>query len=222
MNQRKLVIVSGVDRSGKSTLVKRLQEYLGEENCSVYHHGAPAYYTESIFDFYRDHITEWVASGKEWCLFDRSWACSYCLDDFRRHNHGSLNEMTDIELELLQCDFKVIHVGIEKPWSWSAPHHLVELKELFPDAPPWKIRDEYVARQKEHRVYQERLGEFYEHFTAFPHVLFQDKSKEPNPKELLEDIEVVLGLKPGPVRDRERDALAAEFIHESIIKNLYS
>jgi len=192
MNQRKLVIVSGVDRSGKSTLVKRLQEYLGDENCISFHHGAPPYLSDEIFDFYRFNIQEWVASGKEWCLFDRSWACSYCLDDFRRHNHGSLNEMTDIELELLQCDFKVIHVGIEKPWSWSAPHHLVELKELFPDAPPWKIRDEYVARMKEHRVYQERLGEFYEHFTAFPHLYYFSTESKPRLNDLVADINCTL------------------------------
>ena len=192
MMTKKLVVFSGPDRAGKSTLVKSLQEYLGDDECVAFHHGAPPFYTEEIFDFYRLNIQEWVASGKEWCLFDRSWACSYCLDDFRRHNHGSLNEMTDIELELLQCDFKVVHVGIEKSWSWSAPHHLVELKELFPDAPPWKIRDEYVARMKEHKVYQERLGEFYDHFTAFPSTYFFDSSAEPSMENLITDINYAL------------------------------
>jgi hypothetical protein len=171
MNQRKLVVFSGGDRVGKSTFISEFQEYLGEDNCLVYHHGAPPYHTESIFDFYRDHAAEWVASGKEWCLFDRSWVCSYCLEDFRRHTNGQLDEIADLEIEMLQCasSFKVVHVGIKRPWNWSAKHHLVELKEMHPSASLWVIRDHYVARQKEHRIYYEKLEEFYQHVTAFPH-----------------------------------------------------
>jgi hypothetical protein len=44
------------------------------------------------------------------------------------------------------------------------------VKELFPDAAPWFIRDEYVARMREHRHYYEKLYDFYEHTTAFPQV----------------------------------------------------
>jgi len=188
MNQRKLVIFSAPDRCGKTTLVKQLQEYLGEDNCMSFHHGQPPHDPENLFDFYRDHIVEWVSSGNEWCLFDRAYPCSYALEDFRRHNNGHLDDIIDLELELMQCAFKVIHVGIEKPWSWSASHHLIELKELFPDAPPWKIRDEYVARMKEHRVYQERLGEFYEHFTAFPHLYYFSTEQKPRLNDLVADI----------------------------------
>jgi hypothetical protein len=170
--QRKLVIVSGGDRVGKSTLIAELQEYFGEENCSVYHHGAPPYHTENIFDFYRDHITEWVSTGKEWCLFDRSWVCSYCLEDFRRHTNGQLDEIANVELDVMACSetFSTIHLGLKRPWSWSAKHHIIELKELEPTAPQWVIRDHYVARQKEHRIYYDKLTEFYNHMTAFPHV----------------------------------------------------
>jgi hypothetical protein len=62
-------------------------------------------------------------------------------------------------------------VGVDRPWSWSAKHHLVELKEFFPDAAPWFIRDEYVARMHEHKHYYEKLYDFYSHTTAFPSVI---------------------------------------------------
>jgi hypothetical protein len=171
-NKKKLIIVSGGDRVGKTTLIAELQERLGEENCSVYHHGAPEGYTEDVFDFYRLHIEEWVASGKEWCIFDRSWACSFCLEDFRRKTNGQLDAMAELEIQLIKCAeiFSITHLGLKRPWHWSAKHHILELSELYPDAPDWFIRDHYVSRNKEHRVYYDRLAEFYEHVTAFPHV----------------------------------------------------
>ena len=169
---RKLVIFSGGDRVGKTTLINALQDRLGEENCSVYHHSAPPQDQNNIFDFYRDHIGEWVASDREWCLFDRSYPCSVILESHRRRNNGHLDEAVDFELELLQCaeTFRVVHVSVDRPWSFSAKHHLIELKELFPDAAPWFIRDEYVARMREHKHYYEKLYDFYEHTTAFPHL----------------------------------------------------
>jgi hypothetical protein len=81
--------------------------------------------------------------------------------------------MIDLELELLGCSeiFQVIHVSVDRPWQFAAPHHLIELRELFPDAAPWRIRDEYVARMKEHKEYYSKLYEFYESVTAFPSVV---------------------------------------------------
>jgi hypothetical protein len=170
--KKKLIIVSGSDRVGKTSMIAELQGYLGEENCSVYHHGQPPHHAENVFDFYRDHIAEWVGTEKEWCLWDRSWVCSYCLEDFRRHNNGLLDEIADIELDVMACSetFSTIHLGLKRPWHWSAKHHVIELNDLEPNAPQWVIRNQYVARQKEHRVYYDRLAEFYEHITAFPHV----------------------------------------------------
>jgi len=223
--KKKLIIVAGSDRTGKSSMIAELQGYLGEENCSVYHHGAPDRYTESIFDFYRFHIEEWVASKKEWCIFDRSWVCSYCLEDFRRHNNGQLDAIADLEIELIKCEdaFSTVHLGIKRPWNWSARHHVIELKEMFPDAPDWFIRDHYVSRKKEHRVYYDRLAEFYEHITAFPHVwTFGSDDLETITNNLIEAIDIALGLKPGPVQNHKDDALLAEFVRESVIKNLYS
>ena len=190
MITRKIVIVSGPDRCGKSTLIAGIQKYLGKEKCEIVHLAEPPANQNDIFDVNREVIGEWVASNKEWLFFDRCYVCSYVLETFRRHNNGHLDSIIDLELELLECaeEFKVVHVGVEKPWAWSAPHHLAELKQLFPTAAPWRIRDEYVARMKEHREYSEKLGEFYDHVTAFPHIYTFDMNKEPNVENLINNI----------------------------------
>ena len=179
-----------MDRTGKSSLVAAIQNYLGEDRCSTVHLAEPPGNQNNIFDVNREVIGEWVAGGKEFLVFDRCYVCSFILDTFRRHNNGHLDDIFDLEIELLECaeEFKVVHVGVDKPWSFSAPHHLIELKELFPTAAPWKIRDEYVARNKEHKLYREKLEEFYEHVTAFPYVWFFDTNKKPNIQNLLDNI----------------------------------
>jgi hypothetical protein len=172
--QRKLVVFSGADRVGKSTIIKEIAESL--DSVRAYHHGAPPHNPESIFDFYRDHIQEWVASGEEWCLFDRAWPCSFVLETFRRRNNGHLDDIIDLELELLQCDFKVMHIVIQQPWHWSAAKHVEEIERLKPNSPLWIVRDEYVSRMKEHKQYYDKMKEFMGEVTAFPSYFHQSHS----------------------------------------------
>lgn len=191
---KKLIIFSGADRVGKSTLIENVQKYLLPQNCAVYHHSAPPKGQVSIFDFYNDHVEEWLQSDKEWCLFDRSYPCSFILEDHRRHNFGHMEDVVDLELKWLADDrFEVVQVAVERPWNWSAKHHLIELKELFPEASLWFIRDEYVTRMKEHKYYYEKLYDFYRNFTAFPYVIFNPRLR-PNDevKELLNEVKFTL------------------------------
>lgn len=139
----------------------------------VFHHGAPPHEPESIFDFYRDHVQEWVASEKQYCLFDRAWPCSYVLETFRRHNNGHVDDILDLEIELMDCPFAVQHVVVHRPWSWSARHHIEEIRSLNPTWPDWKVRDEYAFRMKEHQLYYDRTRDFTENVTAFPTIWFE-------------------------------------------------
>lgn len=192
---RKLVIFSGGDRVGKSTLISGAESAL-KNNCSTFHHSAPPQDQVNIFDMYREHVEEWLETGNEWCLFDRAYPCSFILEDHRRRNHGHLDDVIDLELEWLGDDrFDVIHVAIERPWNWSAKHHLIELKEMFPEAAPWFIRDEYVARMKEHKHYYERLYEFYTNVSAFPHHVHHGwhfRSTEHEVKDVIANIKHIL------------------------------
>ena len=152
-----------------STVVAQLAEILGDDAQTI-HLAEPPKDQEDPYDINRDRTSEWVASGKDWCIFDRSYPCSFVLEDFRRRNHGHLDEMVQFELDMMAAseEFKVCHVLLRRPWSWAASKHVEELKTLHPTAAEWFIRDEYVARMREHKLYYKRMEEFMEHFTAFP------------------------------------------------------
>ena len=63
-----LIVVSGPDRVGKSTLISQMAE---ETDALVIHHGPPPTDQKNIFDFYRDDIDSWKRSGKQIAIFDR-------------------------------------------------------------------------------------------------------------------------------------------------------
>ena len=173
-----LIIVSGPDRVGKSTLITKLADELGD--CTVAHHSAPPKNQASIFDFYKDDITNWIDSKVEHCIFDRAWPCSYILEQFRRNNLGHLEDLIDLELWVndVVAD-SVIHVGQFRPWHWSAPLHVEELREESePEDAGWYIRDQYITRMQEHETYQTQLLDFYDRVTMFPNVQLMD-SKTP-------------------------------------------
>lgn len=164
-----LIIVSGPDRVGKSTLIKRMADVIGSHNVEVVHHGPPPQDQENIFDFYREDVEKWAESGKELAIFDRAWPCSYILEQHRRRNAGHFEDVIDFEIWLNETiDAPVVHLAQFRPWCWSAPLHVEELKEEGYSG--WALRDEYIARMQEHRVYTEQLQSFYEDITMFPNV----------------------------------------------------
>jgi len=169
-----LIIVSGPDRVGKSTLINKLSYEL--EDCMVAHHGAPPSDQKSIFDFYRDDILRWANSTKEHCICDRAWPCSYILEQFRRNNLGHLEDLIDLELWVNDVvSDGVVHVGQFRPWCWSAPLHIEELKEELDESQyGWYLRDQYITRMQEHEAYQTQLLDFYDRVTMFPNVQLYD------------------------------------------------
>ena len=164
-----LIIVSGPDRVGKSTLIGRIEKALPANATQVVHHGPPPQDQENIFDFYREDVKAWKESGKDYAIFDRAWPCSYILEQHRRRNAGHFEDVIDFELWLNDyVDVPVVHLAQFRPWYWSAPLHVEELKEE--GFKTWALRDEYIARMQEHRVYTEQLQSFYEDITMFPNV----------------------------------------------------
>lgn len=164
-----LIIVSGPDRVGKSTLIRKMANVFGPQNVEVVHHGPPPEDQENIFDFYEEDVTKWAKSDKGVAIFDRAWPCSYILEQHRRRNAGHFEDVIDFEIWLNEViDAPVIHLAQFRPWYWSAPLHIEELKE--DGFKGWRLRDEYIARMQEHRVYTEQLQNFYEDVTMFPNV----------------------------------------------------
>ena len=154
-----LILLSGPDRVGKSTLAAELSELSG---FSVKHHSAPDSQSSSIFEVYRNNLRDGESQ-----IWDRSYVCAYILERFRKRTHDHIVEIMDLEFELSQ-KHRVIHVGVTKPWHWSAPLHYNELKEENPEASWWHIRDQFMARQSEHHFYTDEMAQFFQYGTMFP------------------------------------------------------
>lgn len=171
MTKPMLIVVSGPDRVGKSTLIKQMADELGD-SCLVLHHGPPPVDQKNIFDFYKDDIRGFIDNSHyKYAIFDRAWPCSYILEQHRRRNAGHFEDLIDLELWINDVlDGAVVHLAQLRPWSWSAPLHVEELREENPDAASWYIRDQYVSRMQEHKIYTEQLLDFYEDVTMYPNV----------------------------------------------------
>ena len=165
-----LIVVSGMDRCGKSTLIGRMNEACGG-NAYVAHHSAPPKNQKNIFDFYRDDIEQWQDSGKKIAIFDRAWPCSFILEQHRRQNFGHLEDLIDFEIWLNDQIGAVVHLAQFRPWHWSAPLHIEEIREeQGEDVADWYVRDQLITRMQEHKIYMEQLITFYEDVTMFPNV----------------------------------------------------
>ena len=105
-----LIVVSGPDRVGKSTLISRMQEACGND-AYVAHHSAPPKNQKNIFDFYKDDIEAWLSSSKKIAIFDRAWPCSFILEQHRRRNFGHLEDLVDFEIWLNDKVGAVVHLG---------------------------------------------------------------------------------------------------------------
>ena len=151
-----LIVVSGPDRVGKSTLIKKMADELGD-SCAVIHHGPPPSDQKNIFDFYRDDILGLLDKPNfKHAIFDRAWPCSFILEQHRRRNAGHFEDLIDLELWVNDMlDGAVVHLAQFRPWHWSAPLHVEELREEYPTSANWYIRDEYISRMQEHRIYTE-------------------------------------------------------------------
>ena len=167
---KRLIIFSGADRVGKSTLIDKLyRAYQGQ--AMVKHHNAPSRYSEEPYEYYKKDLAEFMMAREEVCIWDRGWPCSYILEQHREGTHDHLPEIVDLELYVMTFGIKVLHVAVQKNWSWSAPHHLEELKSENANVSDWWLRNKYINRMREHEKYYKELDYFLNNVTAFPHVV---------------------------------------------------
>lgn len=168
-----LLVVSGPDRVGKSTLIREVVNVLGSDNCAVFHHGPPDPRGLDVFATYRSDVVG-APEGKH-IIFDRGWPCTYILEQIRKRNSGHFDALIDLEMWMNDVvEEGVLHIGQLRPWFWSAPLHLEELKAENSSLPEWSIRDKYVTRMSEHKQYTEQLMDFYEDITMFPNLLLTE------------------------------------------------
>lgn len=153
-----IIIFSGPDRVGKSTLAAQVAQISG---FTLKHHSAPNLEHGHIFDVYRENLKE---GGNQ--IWDRSYVCAYILERFRKRTHDHMADIVDLELEMGLAT-EVIHVGVDRPWCFSAPLHYEELREEGVTN-KWVLRDLMMARQNEHQFYNDEMTSFLKYGTMFP------------------------------------------------------
>ena len=163
---KKLLLVSGPDRVGKSTLCSSL-------SANPKHFAAPSGCEDSIYEMYYRELRE-LPEGIS--VFDRGWVCSYILEDFRRHCGNHLYDVMQLEIDILDLGIEVLHIGLVRPWHFSARLHLEEIRADFPELAEWRHRDILIERRNEHFFYIEKMKEFYTQVSLFPHVLLEDNT----------------------------------------------
>ena len=151
---KQLIIISGADRVGKSTLALSMEKAGFSTVC---HHGPPPT-DRPLFSDLRDEIKVWMESDLQQLIWDRSYVCSYCLCQPNVTN-------AILQFEWDHRDFNILHIGVTAPWQTVARRHISEIQESGIGDPIV----EYSTRMEEHEVYQERLRYFYKHVTMFPH-----------------------------------------------------
>lgn len=183
-----LIIISGPDRAGKSTLIKRCQKAWQLDqtvtSTKVIHSGPIPHTMGDMMAYHRNPILSWLKSGEQVCLLDRSYVCTHLLGFLRRQHTSHFDEMIDYEIWLQSLQIDVIHVGLTPPWHKVAKRHILELETENPTSAPWAIRDQFITRMNEHSNYIEELINFYERITMFPNITSNDPPTI-NPRHLL-------------------------------------
>ena len=151
---KQLIILSGADRVGKSTLASKMEK---AGVCRVIHHGPPPA-DKPLFSDLRDDIATWLDSEDPQMCWDRSYVCSYCLNQ-----PDVLDAILRLEIDMV--GFEVKHIGVWASWQTVAKRHLDEIEKEGHG----NLLREYRERLETHRSYYDRLRDFYANVTRFPH-----------------------------------------------------
>lgn len=167
MKSKKVIVFSGHDRVGKSTVIKRLEQM--SLSSYIKHHSAPPDNSQYIMEQMWNTVSQFSseASYEEILLIDRGWACTHIYQIMRDNSFGLIKEILELEANILtKLDIEVIHVLVKSPWNWASRNHLEELTGMK-DA-NWLEIDKLETRRREHKQYYELFEEFQNEITMFP------------------------------------------------------
>ena len=187
---KKIITFSGPDRVGKTTLINKIASFLREEkkNYKVAHFSAPDHsWADPMEDIYQ--VIHDSSDKYDILLLDRSWICRVIYGVIRDGGYDLIPSATKIEYMLHRCFIDVIHVGVIRPWHFSAPHHITEIENLYiVSSEAYKLVQLEKAR-KEHHIYYEILRDYFDNYSLFPNICyFGETTKEIN--KLYQQLEV--------------------------------
>lgn len=159
----RLLVISGADRVGKSTLIEKLKKDVDVES---FHFSAPKTHPT------RDFEEAICNSTKESIIFDRGWPDRFIFEQIRNNNKTGLwDYIRDFEIDLYKSGIEVFLLGITRPWNFSAALHLQE----FPsNLSQFQISTNLEKARKEHYQVQELMKEYFSHYTMFQNHIIHD------------------------------------------------
>jgi hypothetical protein len=173
-----IIAVLGADRVGKSTIVSNTLEQFRSKgiDATSLHFAGPQPHHDSPIEQYTQPLESVLDSMPEVVICDRFGAEVCFYDKFRRHVDISEEWAFAAESYFASKASKVYVFLIKRPWAWSKPHHVIEIKEQYPNATPYFIRNQLLMREAEHYAYYEYMEDYLKNRSLLPHVVFDVSS----------------------------------------------
>lgn len=170
-----IIVILGADRVGKSTIVSNTYKQFTDNDidAAVLHFSGPQPHHNSPIEQYLKPLESVLDTMSEVVICDRGFSEVCFYDKFRRHVDISEEWAFSAESYFASQATKVHVFLIKRPWEWSKPHHIIEIKEQYPNATPYFIRNQLLMREAEHHAYYEYMEDYLKNRSLLPHVVFE-------------------------------------------------
>jgi hypothetical protein len=169
-----IIVVLGADRVGKSTIVSNTIEQFRDADIDAasLHFAGPQPHHNSPIEQYTAPLDVVLDAMPEVIICDRGFSEVCFYDKFRRHVNIS-EEWAFAAESYFATEASKVHVFlIKRSWAWSKPHHVIEIKEQYPNATPYFVRNQLLMREAEHYAYYEYMEDYLKNRSLLPHVVF--------------------------------------------------
>jgi hypothetical protein len=182
MSKPVTVVLLGADRVGKSTIIWNTLERFRRRDIdatSLHFSGPKPHHTNPI-EQYIEPFDSALETMPEFILCDRGFSEVCFYDDFRRHIPISHEWAQAAESYFMKRSSDVKVFLLKREWEWSQPHHLVEVREQYPDATAWWIKNQMKAREAEHHAYYDYMHNYLNNHSLLPHTVLCDPTQDFN------------------------------------------
>jgi hypothetical protein len=176
MSKPVTAVLLGADRVGKSTIIQNTLERIQRRNldATALHFAGPKPFHSTPIDQYIEPFDQALESMPEFVLCDRGFSEVCFYDKFRRHIDISYEWAQAAESYFMEKSSVIKVFLVERDWEWSEPHHIAEVKEQYPDATAWWIKNQVNARKAEHYAYYDYMHNYLEHYSLLPYTVLRD------------------------------------------------
>ena len=156
------IVVLGADRVGKSTIVKNTQDELISQDVCVrtLHFSGPQPHHHTPIQQYLDPFQSALEEKAQVVICDRGFSEVCFYEKFRRNLEISEEWANSAESYFSAYSETIKVFLVERTWQWSLPHHIIELKSLYPGCSDYYLEMQLKTRQKEHEEYYAYMKDY--------------------------------------------------------------